>query len=180
MVSGPGCGIGARPGGFEEGGVERPVRRPLPKRCEARTWSFEVGDAKGYLTASLYPDGSVGEIAVRMAKQGSTLAGMMDAMGTAVSVGLQHGAPLETFLGQLFNLRFVPHGRTNDPQIPQVSSVMDYVARRLALGFLDYEAREGLGVFTPAEREARSAFGLRFEGEFADLAGQSMSVPVSA
>lgn len=134
-------------------GVSAVTPRSLPQRCEARTWSFLVGDAKGYLTASHYDDGSVGRIALRMAKQGSTLAGMMDALSEAVTLGLQRGAPLESYVRKLINLRFMPAGATGDPEIPLATSIADYVARRLALEYLPFEVRGGLGVLRPTERD---------------------------
>jgi ribonucleoside-diphosphate reductase alpha chain len=139
-------------GRTEEAGVARPRQRRLPRRREAFTRSFVVGGAKGYLTASTYPDGSVGEIDLRMAKQGSTLAGLMDALSGAVTVGLQYGAPLEIYIRKLMNTRAEPSGPTNDPELPVASSAMDYVARRLAVDYLPEDTRHGLGIRTAYER----------------------------
>jgi ribonucleoside-diphosphate reductase alpha chain len=133
----------------------RPVRKRLPKKRPSQTVSFAVGDAEGYLTASSYPDDGLGEIFLKFGKQGSTLAGMMDAFSLAVSVALQYGVPLEKYVEKFMNMRFEPAGMTDDPDIRMATSVMDYVARRLALDFLSYEKRAELGVFTAEERAAR-------------------------
>jgi ribonucleoside-diphosphate reductase alpha chain len=133
----------------------RPVRKRLPKKRPSQTVSFAVGDAEGYLTASSYPDDGLGEIFLKFGKQGSTLAGMMDAFSLAVSVALQYGVPLEKYVEKFMNMRFEPAGMTDDPDIRMATSVMDYVARRLALDFLSYDKRAELGVFTAAERAAQ-------------------------
>lgn len=133
----------------------RPVRRRLPKKRPSQTVSFAVGDAEGYLTASSYPNDGLGEIFLKFGKQGSTLAGMMDAFSLAVSVALQYGVPLEKYVEKFMNMRFEPAGMTDDPDIRMATSVMDYVARRLALDFLPYEKRAEIGVFTAEERAAR-------------------------
>jgi ribonucleoside-diphosphate reductase alpha chain len=133
----------------------RPVRKRLPKKRPSQTVSFAVGDAEGYLTASSYPDDGLGEIFLKFGKQGSTLAGVMDAFSIAVSVALQYGVPLEKYLEKFMNMRFEPAGMTDDPDIRMATSVMDYVARRLALDFLPYEKRADLGIFTAEERTAQ-------------------------
>jgi ribonucleoside-diphosphate reductase alpha chain len=137
----------------EEVKVEyRPVRKRLPKSRPARTVSFSVGGAEGYMTASNYPDNGLGEIFLKMSKQGSTLAGMMDAFSIAVSIGLQYGVPLEQYVQKFTNMRFEPAGMTDDPDVRMAQSIMDYIFRRLALDFLSSETREGLGIFTAEER----------------------------
>jgi ribonucleoside-diphosphate reductase alpha chain len=149
-------GKAARPAAEPEKVVEyRPVRRRLPKKRPSQTVSFAVGDAEGYLTASSYPDDGLGEIFLKFGKQGSTLAGMMDAFSLAVSVALQYGVPLEKYVEKFMNMRFEPAGMTDDPDVRMATSVMDYVARRLALDFLTYEKRAELGVFTAEERAAQ-------------------------
>ncbi|HLL67598.1 MAG TPA: LAGLIDADG family homing endonuclease [Micromonosporaceae bacterium] len=133
----------------------RPVRKRLPKKRPSQTVSFSVGNAEGYLTASSYPDDGLGEVFLKMSKQGSTLAGVMDAFSVAISIGLQYGVPLETYVSKFTNMRFEPAGMTDDPDIRMASSVMDYIFRRLALDFLPYDTRSELGIFTAAERAAR-------------------------
>ena len=135
----------------------RPVRKRLPKSRPARTVSFSVGGAEGYMTASSYPDNGLGEIFLKMSKQGSTLAGMMDAFSIAISIGLQYGVPLEQYVQKFTNMRFEPAGLTDDPDVRMAQSIMDYIFRRLALDFLPSETREGLGIFTAEERAAQVA-----------------------
>ncbi|HET7397995.1 MAG TPA: vitamin B12-dependent ribonucleotide reductase [Intrasporangium sp.] len=130
----------------------RPVRRRLPKRRNSQTTSFAVGGAEGYLTAGTYDDEQLGEIFLKFGKQGSTLAGVMDAFSIAVSIGLQYGVPLETFVEKFTNLRFEPAGLTDDPDIRMAQSIMDYVFRRLALDYLDFDTRSFMGIHTAQER----------------------------
>ncbi|MDQ2757348.1 MAG: vitamin B12-dependent ribonucleotide reductase, partial [Actinomycetota bacterium] len=130
----------------------RPVRRRLPKRRGSQTTSFAVGGAEGYLTAGTYDTGELGEIFLKFGKQGSTLAGVMDAFSIAVSIGLQYGVPLETFVEKFTNLRFEPAGLTDDPDVRMAQSIMDYVFRRLALDYMDFETRGFMGIHTAAER----------------------------
>jgi ribonucleoside-diphosphate reductase alpha chain len=131
---------------------DAPVRRRLPRTRPSKTTSFRVGDIEGYLTASSYPDDGLGEIFVKVSKQGSTLSGVMDAFAIAVSVGLQYGVPLEVFVAKFSNVIFEPNGMTDDPDIRIAQSLVDYIARRLAIDYLDVESRQALGVKTTAER----------------------------
>ena len=133
----------------------RPVRRRLPKKRPSQTVSFTVGGAEGYLTAGSYPDDGLGEIFVKLGKQGSTLAGVMDAFSMSISVGLQYGIPLEFYVSKFSNLRFEPAGMTDDPDVRIATSVLDYLFRRLALDYLPYEKRAQLGIFTAEERTAQ-------------------------
>ncbi|MDH5278681.1 MAG: vitamin B12-dependent ribonucleotide reductase [Actinomycetota bacterium] len=130
----------------------RPTRKRLPKNRPATTTSFSVGGAEGYMTASRYPDDGLGEIFLKMSKQGSTLAGMMDAFSIAVSIGLQYGVPLDTYVQKFVNMRFDPAGLTDDQDVRMAQSIMDYIFRRLALDYLPYESRAGLGIYTAEER----------------------------
>ncbi|WP_410812445.1 vitamin B12-dependent ribonucleotide reductase [Micromonospora sp. 067-2] len=159
----------------------RPVRKRLPKKRPSETVSFSVGGAEGYLTASSYPDDGLGEVFLKMSKQGSTLAGVMDAFSVAISIGLQYGVPLETFVSKFTNMRFEPAGMTDDPDVRMAASVMDYIFRRLALDFLPYEGRAELGIFTASERAAQ----LRAEADAetaavtgAELTAMASSAPV--
>jgi ribonucleoside-diphosphate reductase alpha chain len=133
----------------------RPVRRRLPKKRSATVTRFDVAGAEGYMTASTYPDDGVGEVFLKLGKQGSTLAGVMDAFSVAISVGLQYGIPLESYVAKFTNMRFEPAGMTDDPDIRIASSVMDYIFRRLALDHLPYEQRADLGILSAAERAAQ-------------------------
>ncbi|MDQ3052487.1 MAG: vitamin B12-dependent ribonucleotide reductase, partial [Actinomycetota bacterium] len=137
--------------------VNRPTRKRLPKSRPARTTSFSVGGAEGYMTASSYPDDGLGEVFLKMSKQGSTLAGLMDAFSIAISIALQYGVPLETYVSKFTNMRFDPAGMTDDADVRLAQSVMDYIFRRLALDHLPYEKRAGLGIFTADERIAQVA-----------------------
>jgi ribonucleoside-diphosphate reductase alpha chain len=130
----------------------RPTRKRLPKRRPSQTISFAVGGAEGYLTAGSYPDDGIGELFLKFGKQGSTLGGVMDAFSIAVSIGLQYGVPLETFVEKFTNLRFEPAGLTDDPDIRMAQSIMDYVFRRLALDYLDFDTRSAMGIHTAEER----------------------------
>ncbi|WP_328614735.1 vitamin B12-dependent ribonucleotide reductase [Amycolatopsis sp. NBC_00355] len=132
----------------------RPVRKRLPKKRPSQTVSFTVGGAEGYLTAGSYPDDGLGEIFVKLGKQGSTLAGVMDAFSMSISVGLQYGIPLEFYVSKFSNLRFEPAGMTDDPDIRIATSVLDYLFRRLALDYLPEEKRAQLGILSADERSA--------------------------
>ena len=132
--------------------VAAPARKRLPKSRPAMTTSFSVGGADGYMTAGSYADGALAEVFLKLGKQGSTLAGVMDAFSIAVSIGLQYGVPLETFVEKFTNLRFEPAGMTDDADIRIAQSMMDYIFRRLALDYLPYETRSGMGLYTASER----------------------------
>ncbi|MFG3696596.1 vitamin B12-dependent ribonucleotide reductase [Micromonospora sp. NPDC047620] len=158
----------------------RPVRKRLPKKRPSQTVSFSVGGAEGYLTASSYPDDGLGEVFLKMSKQGSTLAGVMDAFSVAISIGLQYGVPLETYVSKFTNMRFEPAGMTDDPDVRMAASVMDYIFRRLALDFLPYERRAELGIFTAKERAAQLRAEAEAEANGADLTAMAASAPVEA
>ena len=128
------------------------TRKRLPKSRPSRTTSFSVGGAEGYMTAGTYEDGELGEIFLKLGKQGSTLAGVMDAFSIAVSIGIQYGVPLETYVQKFTNSRFEPAGMTDDPDIRMAQSMMDYIFRRLALDYLPFDTRSAYGIFTSAER----------------------------
>ncbi|MGY1831918.1 vitamin B12-dependent ribonucleotide reductase [Geodermatophilus sp. SYSU D01180] len=135
--------------------TSHPVRRRLPKKRQSMTTSFSVAGAEGYMTAGMYEDGSLGEVFLKLGKQGSTLAGVMDAFSIGISIALQHGVPLETYIQKFTNMRFEPAGMTDDPDIRIAQSVMDYIFRRLALDHLPVETRATLGIFTAEERAAQ-------------------------
>ena len=129
-----------------------PVRKRLPKSRPSRTTSFNVGGAEGYITAGAYSDGQLGEVFLKLGKQGSTLAGVMDAFSIAISIGLQYGVPLETFVEKFANLRFEPAGMTDDADVRMAQSILDYIFRRLALDYLPFESRSAMGLYTASER----------------------------
>jgi len=129
-----------------------PIRQRLPRTRTSRTFEFRVADCKGFVTVGEYEDGSPGEIFVRVSKQGSTMAGIMDAFAISVSHGLQYGVPLRSFVEALTGMRFEPAGMTDDPDIRIANSVMDYLFRRLAIMYLSPEERRELNILTTAER----------------------------
>ncbi|MFD0856927.1 LAGLIDADG family homing endonuclease, partial [Actinomadura adrarensis] len=130
----------------------RPVRKRLPKQRPATVTRFSVAGAEGYMTASSYPDDGLGEVFLKLGKQGSTLAGVMDAFSMAISISLQYGVPLETWVEKFTNMRFEPAGMTDDPDIRMATSVMDYIFRRLALDHLPFETRAEMGILSAKER----------------------------
>jgi ribonucleoside-diphosphate reductase alpha chain len=134
--------------------TQGPVRHRLPSTRPAKTFSFTVGDADGYITAGEYPEDGIGEIFLKVAKQGSTLSGVMDAFAISVSLGLQYGVPLEAYVQKFVNMRFEPSGLTGDPDIRFAASLVDYIFRRLALEYLSEEKRTALGIRSVSERKA--------------------------
>jgi len=132
--------------------VHVPQRRKLPKTRPSQTISFRVGDAKGYITAGEYPGDGMGELFVKIGKQGSTLSGLLDAFAISMSIGLQYGVPLEAYVAKFMNMRFEPAGMTDDDEIRFATSIVDFLARKLALEYLPYEEREALGIYTVEER----------------------------
>ncbi|THA24152.1 vitamin B12-dependent ribonucleotide reductase [Streptomyces sp. RKND-216] len=158
----------------------RPVRNRLPKGRPGITTSFTVGGAEGYMTANSYPDDGLGEVFLKMSKQGSTLAGMMDAFSIAVSVGLQYGVPLETYVSKFTNMRFEPAGMTDDQDVRMAQSIVDYIFRRLALDFLPFETRSALGIHSAEERQRHLETGSYEPGEEElDTEGLAQSAPTA-
>ena len=136
------------------------------------------GWRRGVHDGRLLPDDGLGEVFLKLGKQGSTLAGVMDAFSIATSIALQYGVPLEAFVNKFVNMRFEPSGMTDDPDIRMAQSIVDYIFRRLALDYLDYDSREALGIFTAEERAAQVAAtygGAQLE---IDVEGLAQSVPV--
>src|SRR5207244_10063770 len=128
--------------------VKEPVREKLPRNRRSRTFEFRVADCKGFVTVGEYSDGRPGEIFLRVSKQGSTLAGIMDAFAISVSHGLQYGVPLRSFVEAFTNMRFEPAGLTDDPAIRFASSLVDYIFRRLSVQYIHYDERAELGILT--------------------------------
>jgi ribonucleoside-diphosphate reductase alpha chain len=132
--------------------IQEPVRQKLPRTRRSKTFSFRVADCHGYVTVGEFEDGRPGELFLKVAKQGSTLAGIMDAFAISVSHGLQYGVPLEAFCDMFTNMRFEPAGMTDDPDIRFATSLVDYIFRRLAVEYLPKDKREDLGILTVGER----------------------------
>ncbi len=137
----------------------KPVRRKLPDERVAFTHKFSVEGQEGYVTVGLYEDGTPGELFITMAKEGSTLSGVMDAFATAISLTLQYGVPLEFLVNKFSHVRFEPSGWTNNPQIPHAKSIIDYIFRWLASKFLTPEQQAAVGV-QPLPEEQRPALPL--------------------
>jgi ribonucleoside-diphosphate reductase alpha chain len=158
----------------------RPTRTRLPKSRPSRTTSFTVGGAEGYMTAGSYPDDGLGEVFLKLGKQGSTLAGVMDAFSIAISIALQYGVPLETYVQKFTNMRFEPAGLTDDSDIRMAQSVLDYIFRRLALDYLPFETRSSLGIYTAAERTRALATGsYEAQPDEEDFESLAQSAPVN-
>ncbi len=134
------------------GGAVVPPRNRLPRSRQSRTFSFRVTDCHGFMTVGEYDNGRPGEIFLTVAKQGSTLAGIMDAFAISVSHGLQYGVPLRSYVEAFTNMRFEPAGLTDDPELRIATSIVDYIFRRLALEYLSFDERTELGVLSVDER----------------------------
>jgi ribonucleoside-diphosphate reductase alpha chain len=132
--------------------IQEPVRQKLPRKRNSKTFSFRVADCHGYVTVGEFEDGRPGEVFLKVAKQGSTLAGIMDAFAISVSHGLQYGVPLRAFCEMFSNMRFEPAGMTDDPELRITSSLVDYIFRRMAVEYLPLEERREMGMLTVDER----------------------------
>jgi ribonucleoside-diphosphate reductase alpha chain len=124
----------------------------MPRRRVSTTFSFRVADCEGYVTVGEWEDGRPGEVFIKVSKQGSTLAGIMDAFSISLSLGLQHGVPLATYVRKYVNMKFEPSGMTDDADLRIATSLVDYIFRRLALDYLSPVEREELGVLSASER----------------------------
>jgi len=150
--------------------VYRPLRRKLPDERASITHKFSIGGHEGYITVGLFEDGSPGEIFITMAKEGSTISGLMDSFATTVSYALQYGVPLKFFVDKFSHVRFEPSGWTGNPQVPYAKSIMDYIFRWLGAKFLGPEYAIGeagdVPVLKPTEPNPQQA--LPFEPNVAD------------
>ncbi len=126
--------------------VYKPLRRRLPDERASITHKFNVGGHEGYLTIGLYEDGTPGEIFLRMAKEGSTISGLMDAFATAVSLALQYGVPLKDLVNKFSHLRFEPAGFTTNRDIPMAKSLVDYIFRYMATKFMSQDEKDQIGI----------------------------------
>jgi ribonucleoside-diphosphate reductase alpha chain len=164
-------------------------RTRLPRRRRSNTFAFRVADCEGYVTVGEFEDGRPGEVFMKVSKQGSTLSGVMDAFAISVSLGLQHGVPLATFVRKYTNMRFEPAGITDDPELRLASSLIDYIFRRLALDYLTLDERIELGVLSTGERtqptlpgldEAEFGVAVKNEHERFGKGGDSVAEPTRA
>ncbi len=128
------------------------IRERLPRRRNSKTFAFRVADCEGYVTVGEYEDGRPGEVFINVSKQGSTLAGIMDAFSISLSLGLQHQVPLATYVRKYTNMKFEPAGITDDPELRIATSLVDYIFRRIALDYLSPEERADLGILSTSER----------------------------
>jgi ribonucleoside-diphosphate reductase alpha chain len=139
--------------------MAQPVRKKMPRERESITHKFSIAGHEGYITAGKYDDGTVGEIFLTdIGKEGSTMRGLLNAFATAISLGLQYGVPLETFVQKFSYMRFEPEGMTRNPEIPFAKSMPDYIMRWLASRFIDdTETLEELGIMTSEVRAKKEA-----------------------
>jgi ribonucleoside-diphosphate reductase alpha chain len=163
--------------------VNTPVRQKLPRTRTAKTFEFRVADCKGFATIGEYDNGQPGEVFLTVSKQGSTMAGVMDAFAKSVSYGLQYGVPLRAFVEAFTNMRFEPAGMTDDPDIRFATSIMDYLFRRLAIEYMSYDERAELGIFSVGERLQPTLPGVEETvtptNQGSDLASDPKSIPSS-
>src|SRR5919197_5044097 len=146
----------------------RPVRRRMPRERQSLTHKFSIGGHEGYITAGEYEDGSLGEVFLTdVGKEGSTIKGLMNAFATAVSIGLQYGVPLETFVRKFAYMRFEPEGYTGNPEIPFAKSMPDYIMRWVASRYGDAELQEQMGIMTPEVRARKAAQDALMRGDTA-------------
>ncbi len=138
-----------------------PHRRRLPSERTAVTHKFEISGHEGYITVGLYPDGQPGEIFLKMAKEGSTVSGLMDSFATTVSVALQYGVPLKDLVNKFAHVRFEPSGFTGNQEIPIAKSIVDYIFRWLGSRFLDTDDKASLGLIDRSQVEVSGRTRLR-------------------
>ena len=134
-----------------------PRRRRLADERKAITHKFQIGPCEGYLTVGLYEDGQPGEIFMTLTKEGSSIAGLVDSFATATSIGLQYGVPLKVLCNKYIHSRYEPSGATQNPNIPNAKSIVDYVFRWLALKFLSPEDRQSIGMYQEAAAPVMAA-----------------------
>jgi ribonucleoside-diphosphate reductase alpha chain len=132
-------------------GEPKPYRRRLPDERRAITHKFQVSGHEGYITVGLYPDGQPGELFLKMAKEGSTVSGLMDSLATMTSVALQYGVPLRDLVNKFAHMRFEPAGFTGNAEIPIAKSIVDYVFRWMGSRFLSKDERDALGIIVREE-----------------------------
>jgi ribonucleoside-diphosphate reductase alpha chain len=137
--------------------VAAPRRRRLPNDRVEVGRKFQVGDYEGYIHVGLYEDGTPGDIFVDIAKEGTTLAGLMNSFMIAVSLGLQYGVPLEVYVSKFAHMRFEPSGQTNDADIRVAKSIVDYVFRWMGKRFLSVDQQEEIGILSPEVRARLAA-----------------------
>jgi ribonucleoside-diphosphate reductase alpha chain len=166
----------------EASGEPRPARRKLPDERDAITHKFSIAGHEGYITVGMYEDGKPGEIFLVMAKEGSTISGLMDAFATSISMALQYGVPLEALVEKFSHVRFEPSGFTKNPEIPYAKSITDYIFRWLASKFLSagHQAEAGNQVQAEAAKgfePGSAAYSVRSVGSAASFRSQADAPP---
>jgi len=159
--------------------VKGAVRRLLPQRRKSQTYKFHLADLKGFFTVSEYEDGTPGELFISVAKQGSTLSGLMDSFAISVSHGLQYGVPLKSFVKTFMGASFAPSGITDDKDIRTASSITDYIFRRLAMDYLSFDDRLELGLASIEDMPAAQTTLLTDDKAPADNIGKQEVVPAA-
>ncbi len=134
-----------------------PRRRRLSDERKALIHKFHIGSTEGYLTVGLYEDGQPGEIFITMSKEGTAISGLVDSFATAISISLQYGVPLKVLVNKFAHAKYEPSGTTQNPNIPQAKSIVDYIFRWLALKFLTPEERQTVGIYHEGEANAAPA-----------------------
>ena len=152
------------------------ARREMPNMRSSKTFKFKIASTKGFVTVGEYEDGTPGEIFIVVAKQGSTLAGIMDALAISVSHGLQYGVPLQSYIRAFMSMSFAPNGMTDDPDIRMATSFVDYIFRKLAKTYLTYDEQVELGIIDFAEQarqESETQTKLLEEAQKSEVASES-------
>jgi ribonucleoside-diphosphate reductase alpha chain len=152
-------------------------RRRLPDDRVEVGRKFRVGEYEGYIHVGLFEDGTPGDIFVDIAKEGTTLAGLMNSFMISVSLGLQYGVPLEVYVSKFAHMRFEPSGMTNDPDIRAAKSIVDYIFRWMGKKFLTTDQQEEIGILSPEVRARLAASYSALEGKPADVATPVDAVP---
>ena len=134
----------------------RPVRRRLPQDCRSVRHKFDIAGHEGYIHVGLYDDGAPGELFIKIAKEGSTISGLMDTIGILTSMALQYGVPLDVLVSKFSHVRFEPSGFTKNPEIPLAKSLIDYIFRFLGAKFLSPDQHAAVGLGLPDRGESRS------------------------
>ena len=159
----------------------KPHRHRLPGERAAVTHKFDISGHEGYITVGLYPDGQPGEIFLKMAKEGSTVSGLMDSFATTVSVALQYGVPLRDLVNKFAHVRFEPSGFTGNQEIPIAKSIVDYIFRWLGSRFLSPDDKASLGLIDRSavvdEAAGGSALGSRSPRRSADASCRLANPP---
>jgi ribonucleoside-diphosphate reductase alpha chain len=161
-------------------GEPKPYRRRLPSERQAITHKFQIAGHEGYITVGLYEDGMPGELFLKMAKEGSTISGLMDTVATMTSVSLQYGVPLRDLVNKFAHVRFEPAGFTGNPEIPIAKSIVDYVFRWMGSRFLPADERQALGLISQDAQQMTMPFAAPTIAPAMSAAAAPLAVSTSA